>query len=207
MASYTGNLNLKKPALDDDALITDINNNMDILDAAVNGIQDGLAIVANGNTHVAITAGQFVYVRNHGTLTEGLYVASTNIAANATLSTSNLTADSAGGLNALNSKIGTGTGWINATGQWYYRRKSGFVEVECRDYSATTDVPTSWTTIFTLPEGYRPSYRPAIFITVGSGNNQYVLMQILTGGEVQIVTQQSNVKLYGAYAVFGVDSI
>lgn len=105
MASYTGNLGLKKPALDDDALITDINNNMDILDAAVNGIQDGLAIVANGNTHVAITAGQFVYVRNHGTLTEGLYVASTNIAANATLSTSNLTADSAGGLNTLNSKI------------------------------------------------------------------------------------------------------
>ena len=105
MASYTGNLNLKKPALDDDALITDINNNMDILDAAVNGIQDGLAIVANGNTHVAITAGQFVYVRNHSTLTEGLYVASTNIAANATLSSSNLTADAAGGLNALNSKI------------------------------------------------------------------------------------------------------
>ena len=105
MASYTGNLNLKKPALDDDALITDINNNMDILDAAVNGIQDGLAIVANGNTHVAITSGQFVYVRNHGTLTEGLYVASTNIAANATLSSSNLTADAAGGLNALNSNI------------------------------------------------------------------------------------------------------
>ena len=104
MASYTGNLNLKKPALDDDALITDINNNMDILDAAVNGIQDGLAIVANGNTHVAITSGQFVYVRNHSTLTEGLYVASTNIAANATLSSSNLTADAAGGLNALNSK-------------------------------------------------------------------------------------------------------
>ena len=105
MASYTGNLNLKKPALDDDALITDINNNMDILDAAVNGIQDGLAIVANGNTHVAITSGQFVYVRNHSTLTEGLYVASTNIAANATLSSSNLTADAAGGLNALNGKI------------------------------------------------------------------------------------------------------
>ena len=110
MASYTGNLNLKKPALDDDALITDINNNMDILDAAVNGIQDGLAIVANGNTHVAITAGQFVYVRNHSTLTEGLYVASTNIAANATLSSSNLTADAAGGLNALNNNLSTISG-------------------------------------------------------------------------------------------------
>ena len=105
MATYTSNLNLKKPALDDDALITDINNNMDILDAAANGIQDAMAIVANGNTHVAITSGQFVYVRNHSTLTEGLYVASSNIAANATLSSSNLTADSKGGLNALSEQI------------------------------------------------------------------------------------------------------
>jgi len=105
MATYTSNLNLKKPALDDDALITDINNNMDILDAAANGIEDALAIVANGNTHAAITSGQFVYVRNHNTLTEGLYVASSNIAANATLSSSNLTADSKGGLNALSEQM------------------------------------------------------------------------------------------------------
>lgn len=105
MATYTSNLNLKKPALDDDALITDINNNMDILDAAANGIQDALAIVATGNTHAAITSGQFVYVRSHSTLTEGLYVASSNIAANATLSSSNLTADSKGGLNALSEHI------------------------------------------------------------------------------------------------------
>lgn len=103
--TYTDNLNLQQPDLDDDALITVINNDMAIIDKAVNGVQDGLAIVANGNTHVAISTGQFVYVRNHTTLTEGLYVASSNIAANATLSTSNLTADSAGGLNALNSKI------------------------------------------------------------------------------------------------------
>lgn len=103
--TYTDNLNLQQPDLDDDALITVINNDMAIIDQAVNGVQDGLAIVANGNTHVAISAGQFVYVRNHTTLTEGLYVASSNIAANATLSTSNLTADSAGGLNALNGKL------------------------------------------------------------------------------------------------------
>ena len=103
--TYTDNLNLQQPDFDDDALITVINNDMAIIDQAVNGVQDGLAIVANGNTHVAISAGQFVYVRNHTTLTEGLYVASSNIAANATLSTSNLTADSAGGLNALNSNF------------------------------------------------------------------------------------------------------
>ena len=61
---------------------------------------EALAIVANGNTHIAITAEQYVYVKNHGTLAEGLYKAKSNISANATLSTSNLTAVSNGGLNA-----------------------------------------------------------------------------------------------------------
>lgn len=99
--------------------------NMDIIDAAfgagfgvsnapnvnasINNLADGLAIVANGNTHAAITSGQYVYVRNHGSLSEGLYVATANISANGTLSGSNLTADSSGGLNSvyntLNSKF------------------------------------------------------------------------------------------------------
>lgn len=64
-----------------------------------------IAIVANGDTHAAITSGQYVYVQNHSTLTEGLYSASSAIAANETLSTSNLTAVGSGGLNALLGKI------------------------------------------------------------------------------------------------------
>ena len=99
--------------------------NMDTIDAAfgagfgangkpnvntsINNLADGLAIIANGNTHAAITSGQYVYVRNHGSLSEGLYVATANISANGTLSGSNLTADTAGGLNSvyasLNSNI------------------------------------------------------------------------------------------------------
>lgn len=71
----------------------------------VSGLQDGLAIVAEGNTHAAIASGQFVYVKNHGSLAEGLYTATTAIAANAALSTSNLTADTSGGLNALKSNL------------------------------------------------------------------------------------------------------
>ena len=153
MASYTWNLNLKKPALDDDALITDINNNMDILDAAVNGIQDGLAIVANGNTHVAITSGQFVYVRNHGTLTEGLYVASSNIAANATLSTSNLTADAAGGLNSLNSKLTTAYPSMGISGLMAV--KYGNVLMLSNNDTAP-QTASAEETLWTLPEGFRP---------------------------------------------------
>ena len=72
---------------------------------AIANVQDGLAIVANGNTHAAIASGQFVYVKNHGSLAEGLYRATAAIGTNATLSTSNLTADSAGGLNALKADV------------------------------------------------------------------------------------------------------
>jgi len=110
----TSNLDLVKPAGTDHALISVINSNMDKVDAyagkvntSLAGVEDGLAIVATGNTHAAITAGQFVYVKEHNTLPEGLYTASSNIAANATLSTTNLTADSKGGLNALSDQIVT----------------------------------------------------------------------------------------------------
>lgn len=121
MATYTSNLSLKKPAQSDKIRIADLNGNADNIDAAIgadfgqsskpsinaaiNSLADGLAIVAQGDVHAAIRAGQFVYVRNHSTLAEGLYVASAAISANAALSGTNLTADASGGLNALNSKI------------------------------------------------------------------------------------------------------
>lgn len=124
MATYTSNINLKKPANNDKIRIADFNTNADNIDAAIgagfgqgtapsinqaiNSLADGLAIIANGNVHAAITAGQFVYVRGHGTLAEGLYTADSNISANGELSSSNLTADTSGGLNALRSKITTG---------------------------------------------------------------------------------------------------
>ena len=101
----TTNIGLTKPAGTDKALVSVINSNSDIIDSAAGGLMDAIAIVANGNTHAAISAGQYVYVHNHGTLAEGLYTANSAIAANATLTTSNLTADASGGLNAINSNI------------------------------------------------------------------------------------------------------
>ena len=121
MATYTSNINLKKPAQSDKIRIADFNTNADNIDAAlgagfgvssapsvnaeINSLADGLAIIANGNVHAAISSGQFVYVRGHGTLANGLYVANKNISANATLTSSDLDADSSGGLNTLSSKI------------------------------------------------------------------------------------------------------
>ena len=81
-------------------------------EAADAALADGLAIIANGDTHAAVAAGQAVFVRSHSTLAAGLYWASSAIGTNAALSTSNLTADNQGGLNklkgdldSLNSKI------------------------------------------------------------------------------------------------------
>lgn len=106
MATQTSNLGLTKPAYSETADIADINNNMDKVDAAVHGVQNGMAILANGNVHSAVTSGQYVYVRNHGTLAEGLYTATTNISTNATLSTSNLTAvPNNGALNTLRDDV------------------------------------------------------------------------------------------------------
>ena len=72
---------------------------------SIAGVQNAIAIVANGDTHPAIASGQFVYVRNHSTLAEGLYKATAAIGTDVALTTSNLTADGSGGLNDLKGQI------------------------------------------------------------------------------------------------------
>ena len=130
----TPNIGLRIPLGTDPASVDDINYNSNLIDTKLGAVgndsvqdqidtlstntaqnlgkvQDGLAIVANGNTHVAIPADYYVYVKGHNSLSEGLYknTSGSTIAANATLSTSNLTADDDGGLNsvydALNSNL------------------------------------------------------------------------------------------------------
>ena len=127
MSSRTTNYNLIKPDITEKALIGDINNNMDTIDTALaakanstelSSVEDGLAILANGNTHAAIASGQAVFVRNHSSLANGLYWAKAAIAQNAALSTSNLTADSAGGLNALKADVDTLSSNINNIGSF-----------------------------------------------------------------------------------------
>lgn len=193
MATYTTNLNLKKPAQSDKIRIADINNNMDDIDAAfgavgtetlaeqLGAIQDSIAIVATGNVHAAITAGQFVFVKNHETLDTGLYVATSNISQNGTLSSSNLTADTAGGLNALSDKIATEgvgtrntTDWTSNTSKAYKMGKMVFVNVyvsgtptNSKIIMTDLPVPTSTTAITTLSGGANPSI---IAKSISNGN-------------------------------------
>jgi len=114
MSSSTPNIGLTLPVGSERVsrqIINDNNTKIDTYAGAVNasldGLREGLGILADGDTHAAITSGQFVYVKNHQTLPQGLYQATTNIAANAALSGSNLTADPKGGLNTLYEQIGT----------------------------------------------------------------------------------------------------
>ena len=207
--TYTDNLNLQQPDLDDDALITVLNNDMAIIDRAVNGVQNGLAIVANGNTHVAISAGQFVYVRNHTTLTEGLYVASSNIAANATLSTSNLTADSAGGLNALNSKITTQTATLSfvqdvTQNNTLVVTKSGNTVCMNGRIKVLSQIADLNTVLFTLPAGFHKSSGESLKLTTvrytaGAFNPTYTV-SANTNGEIKTnqgsTTTEANSYIY-----------
>ena len=102
MATTTTNLGLTKPDYTDAADIAVINTNMDTVDTAITATKSDLGIVEDGNTAIhSITKGQYVIWKGN------LYTASSAIAIGTTLSTSNLTAVSNGGLNSLNDHIAT----------------------------------------------------------------------------------------------------
>lgn len=78
------------------------------LNHEVYSLESGLAIVQNGDTaSVAITSGQYIFLKNHSTLPNGGYHATTNIASGTTISSSNVVADADGIANALNGAVTT----------------------------------------------------------------------------------------------------
>ena len=122
MAITTSNLGLRKPAKTDYVNVTtDLNGNMDIIDSSVNATEKAVANISNGDTHVAVVAGEYLYVRNHSSLSEGLYIATASIAQNGTLTSSNVTAITrglGGQVTTLNNNIGNviaGKGATNTT--------------------------------------------------------------------------------------------
>lgn len=165
MAGSTTNLGLIKPLGTEKIRIAQINQNSDTLDTAigavgstslqaqVGAIEDGIAIVANGDSHVAITAGQFVYVRNNThNLAEGLYVASANVSANASITSSNMTADASGGLNALNAKFPTKVDKTNMTdGESYTYTSQSEMESGLVSLATTVMGANKVRTIFLYP--------------------------------------------------------
>lgn len=134
MATYTSHYNLTKPEGTERVNIGIINQNMDSIDAqmyknaqSIIANHGGMAIPSNNNTHAAVSSGQYVYVYNHSSLAEGMYIAKSAISTNGALSLSNLTAVSNGGLNhvysTLNSKFAIVSSGsmrdINSSGVYY----------------------------------------------------------------------------------------
>ena len=149
------------------ALETNVSNNSDAITELTN-ITDGLAIVAKGDTHPQIASGQFVIVKNHSTLPDGVYKATSAIQTDGALSTSNLQADGAGGLNNLQSQVNSlisnlvnyssadatkvGDCWTSGAIRAYRR---GYIVTLKLDNMAISAV-SSRTQIATIPDGYRP---------------------------------------------------
>jgi hypothetical protein len=112
----TTNLNLVKPAGTDHALISVLNGNSDKIDEFAGNTNDSLSAGQNGLAYIVgntnttggtLAVGQFVYVKGHSTIAEGLRKVTSSISANGSITTSNTAACSEGGLNALNSNIST----------------------------------------------------------------------------------------------------
>lgn len=61
---YTPNLNLKQPELTENVLISDINENMDVLDAAVNELQQGTKEIPDLETEDKTMSGAINEVKN-----------------------------------------------------------------------------------------------------------------------------------------------
>lgn len=185
----TQNLDLVKPAGTDHALISVINQNFDKIDnfagktnTSLAGVQDGIAIVSNGDTHAAIASGQFVYVKNHGSLAEGLYRATAAIATDAALSTSNLAADSSGGMNALKSDIDTLNSNIIITQKITVTTgaQGGIALSSFTDYNPLTD-----TVLYAFVKNSNANYYAVITASAEEKANYLVVIDSLTGTTVK----------------------
>lgn len=86
----------------------DLSDNYEVIDEAIEALDNGIAIVVNGdNAPTNITSGQYLFIKNNSTLATGGYHATANISNGAAVTSSNVAADSAGIANALNGNLNT----------------------------------------------------------------------------------------------------
>ena len=205
MATTTTNLGLTKPDYTDAADIAVINTNMDTVDTAITATKSDLGIVEDGNTAThSITAGQYVIWKGN------LYTASSAIATGTTLSTSNLTAVSNGGLNSLNEHIVvTMSDFMTAnTTNANVSTTSSYV-TKTANMKAIHIVATAksnsggWLNIGTLKTGYKPevtTYEVCNVLAVSGGADNTVI-RINANGDVDILGPTKD-KQYIASVVY-----
>jgi hypothetical protein len=160
--------------------------------------------VCNGNTHGAITSGQYVYVRAHDTLQEGLYTANSNIAANATLSSSNLTANSSGGLNSLNEQIGN----VNTDVALKVGQTNPFKMVDADNGTPNINQMFSFTDSNTLNTPYKQGITNVtnqLIITL-YGNNTYNTQIAVNIGGTDMYIRRRNTGGWSSWYQFAMSS-
>lgn len=134
--AVSDNLGLYLPDREDYISVQrDLKSNYEIIDEHAGMVEDGIAIVINGDTAPrAITSGQYLMIKNHSTLATGGYHATANIANGASVTSSNVAVDSDGIANALNgNKVNTSAIKNNLT-----TSKSGYV-LDARQGKALND--------------------------------------------------------------------
>lgn len=97
------------------------------------------------------------------------------------------------------------TGWKTATGtkgsEVLYRRKNGWVYVKVG--SATEDIPANTvTTVFTLPEGFRPETNMTLVIGANSAGGTVQVAPTIRDGKNITVYLSTKTKYFNVWATF-----
>ena len=202
MATYTSYYNLTKPEGTERVNIGIINQNMDAIDTQMHknaqsiiANHGGMAIPSNNNTHAAVSSGQYVYVYNHSSLAEGLYIAKSSISTNGALSLSNLTAVSNGGLNHVYSTLNSifATQQITAYGLSVKVARVFNIIIISVDGTASSDI-AQWTAIGTLNTEFRP--------TAGLRDFTVASLRVNVNGIINNPTAISNRARVSGYCVY-----
>lgn len=209
-ATHTPNLNLNKPDRQDFvSVVHDINDNMDKIDEEAGMVDDGIAIVIDGNTAPrAISSGQYLLIKNHSTLATGGYHATANIANGESVTSSNVAVDSDGIANALNSNL-TATNDRTLTKRYYqavtinttnttWSWSTGYIQLvgDLILYSSGISPKTAtndWLRVATVESSYKPTYEVKTVCVAEDGTSSRVI-RIDTNGNIEIYKPE--VKTY-----------
>lgn len=98
-------------------------------------------------------------------------------------------------INKLN-MISADSGWLTESG-FSYRKIGNLCMIRMTKGGQT--VPAGWSTLFTMPEGFRPQYETDIAATIGNAANTPGAFRIHEDGKVDVYNSTNTVQ----YAYFG----
>lgn len=88
------------------------------------------------------------------------------------------------------------SGWLLLTENTYYRRKNGVVVIS---FQITVPQTTAWTTLATLPEGYRPARATyGCLLRNNPTPGTPVPVMITAGGSVMTISNLSSTEYIGS---------